>query len=212
MTSFRAIKKIALSMEEMKEDNQNNITVVPPLLRRDIISISPESGDYLHGYMMNNGLISSIEDFHKSHPEIVLHFFWNNLEANEETHLDNTLSYHLIDDVKFLNLLANCKAYAAAAGFESICEAMYLGKPILMVSEHIAHDCNAHEAIRMGAGIAASSFDLDKLLQFSVSYQINKKFLFWARSSERCILQEIEEVINHHSYSSMSNYSKCMSV
>lgn len=208
MTSFRAVKRIALSMEEMKQDHDNNITVVPPLLRKDITSILPENGDYVHGYMMNYGLIDSIEEFHKSHPEIELHFFWNNLDVNENTNFDNTLSYHLIDDVKFLNLLANCKAYASSAGFESICEAMYLGKPILMVSEHIAHDCNAYEAIRVGAGIAATTFELDKLLQFSNSYHINDKFILWARSSERCILHEIEEIISNHFYTGVSNYSK----
>ena len=36
-----------------------------------------------------------------------------------------------------------CKAYASTAGFESVCEAMYLGKPILMVPAHIEQDCNA---------------------------------------------------------------------
>lgn len=29
-----------------------------------------------------------------------------------------------------------------AAGFESVCEAMYLGKPLLMVPAHIEQDCN----------------------------------------------------------------------
>lgn len=63
------------------------------------------------------------------------------------------LSFHQIDDVKFLNRMAGCRAYASTAGFESICEAMYLGKPVLMVPAHIEQDCNAYDAYRSGAGI-----------------------------------------------------------
>ena len=47
--------------------------------------------------------------------------------------MDDTLSFHQLDDVKFLRYMAGCKAYATTAGFESVCEAMYLGKPLLMV-------------------------------------------------------------------------------
>ena len=69
------------------------------------------------------------------------------------TRIDETLSFHQIDDVKFLNAMAGCKAYASTAGFESICEAMYLGKPVLMVPAHIEQDCNAYDAMKAGAGI-----------------------------------------------------------
>lgn len=50
--------------------------------------------------------------------------------------------------------MAGCRAYATTAGFESICEAMYLGKPVLMVPAHIEQDCNAHDAMRAGAGLS----------------------------------------------------------
>lgn len=52
--------------------------------------------------------------------------------------------------------MAGCKAYASTAGFESVCEAMYLGKPILMVPAHIEQDCNAYDAEKSGAGIISS--------------------------------------------------------
>lgn len=61
--------------------------------------------------------------------------------------------------------MAGCKAYASTAGFESICEAMYLGKPVLMVPAHIEQDCNAYDAMKAGAGIISDSFDLQPLLR-----------------------------------------------
>lgn len=53
--------------------------------------------------------------------------------------------------------MSSCRAYATTAGFESVCEAMYLGKPLLMVPAHIEQDCNAYDAARGGAGIISDS-------------------------------------------------------
>ena len=93
--------------------------------------------NYIHGYMVNAGFADTVESFHTMHPEVPLRFFWDKTETEEVVRVDETLSYHQIDDVKFLNGMANCRAYASTAGFESICEAMYLGKPVLMVPAHI---------------------------------------------------------------------------
>lgn len=70
--------------------------------------------------------------------------------------------------------MAGCKAYASTAGFESVCEAMYLGKPILMVPAHIEQDCNAYDAEKSGAGIISSDFNLQQLLEFAKDYHPNR--------------------------------------
>lgn len=98
--------------------------------------------------------------------------------------MDETLSYHQIDDVKFLNGMANCRAYASTAGFESICEAMYLGKPVLMVPAHIEQDCNAYDAMIAGAGIIGDSFELESLLRLRENiFQIVISFIGHAVAS-----------------------------
>lgn len=33
--------------------------------------------------------------------------------------------------------MAGCKAYACTAGFESVCEALYMGKPCMMIPAHV---------------------------------------------------------------------------
>ena len=55
--------------------------------------------------------------------------------------------------------MAYC-AYATTAGLNLFGEAMYLGKPVLMVPAHIEQDCNVHDAAMAGAGIVSDSFDL----------------------------------------------------
>ena len=199
MTSLRASRRLALSFRKMESDRTERISVVPPLLRREVTAMQPEQGNYIHGYMVNSGFADSVEAFHALHPEIPMHFFWDKQDADEVTKVDATLSFHQIDDVKFLNRMAGCRAYASTAGFESICEAMYLGKPVLMVPAHIEQDCNAYDARQAGAGIIGESFDLESLLRFAGTYVPNREFIRWVRSCERQIIGELERLADQHS-------------
>lgn len=44
MTSENAKKRLALSFRKMSEDRENNLVVVPPLLRQEVTAIRPEAG------------------------------------------------------------------------------------------------------------------------------------------------------------------------
>lgn len=193
MTALRSSKKLALSFKEMDQDDEQHIVAVPPLIRQEVTAIQAEEGNYIHGYMVNAGFSDSVEQFHAMYPEVPK-FFWDKADAEEVTRIDETLSYHQIDDLKFLNGMAGCRAYATTAGFESICEAMYLGKPVLMVPAHIEQDCNAYDAMKAGAGIVSDSFNLKSLLRFAGSYSPNRNFVRWVRSSERRIIIELEKL------------------
>lgn len=195
MTACRASKKLALSFRAMEQDDEQQIVVVPPLIRQEVTAIQPEDGNYIHGYMVNSGFADSVESFHAIHPEVPLKFFWDKADAEEVTKIDETLSFYQIDDVRFLNGMAGCRAYASTAGFESICEAMYLGKPVLMVPAHIEQDCNAYDAMMAGAGIVSDSFDLEPLLRFVGRYTPSRNFVSWVRSCERRIILELERTI-----------------
>jgi UDP:flavonoid glycosyltransferase YjiC (YdhE family) len=88
--------------------------------------------------------------------------------------------------------MAGCMAYASTAGFESVCEAIYLEKPVLMVPSHIEQECNAFDAMKSGAGVSADKFDLSLLLDFTKGFIPDKEFGQWARSAEAVIINELE--------------------
>lgn len=207
LTSVSAEKRLALSFYEMSEDADNRVSVVPPLLRREILSLETKTGDYIHGYMLNAGFADSVKAFHESFPEVPLHFFWDKKDEEEVSKVDDTLSFHQIDDVKFLHYMAGCKAYASTAGFESICEAMYLGKPVIMVPAHIEQDCNAYDAARAGAGIVSDSFNLETLIDFSAAYRPNKSFVCWVRKSEQRMVAELERIADQHFMNSLPTFT-----
>lgn len=204
LTSLGASRKLALSFCEMPEDNHERISVVPPLLRREVLKTQPETGDYIHGYMLNSGFASYVSQWHKEHPEVSLRFFWDRAHEPNVKRVDDTLSFFQLDDVEFLRQMKGCKAYASTAGFESVCEAMYLGKPIMMVPAHIEQDCNALDASRNGAGIISHDFNLTELLNFAEQYEPNRQFHRWVERAPQLILNMIENAVQNYSVAGTS--------
>ncbi len=194
LTSIGSVKHLALSFRPMDPDYEHDIIVVPPLLRPEVLSLKPSAGDYIHGYMLNSGFAMDVESWHSEHPEVPLCFFWDNWEAGKVHKIDDTLTFYLIDDKEFLKQMAGCRAYASTAGFESVCEAMYLGKPILMVPAHIEQEINGFDASRTGAGIVCDTFDLSKLVEFSRDFVPDDDFPEWARMASDMIIKELEDV------------------
>lgn len=204
MIAFGAAKVLAMSFRRMPDDPSKRMKVFPPLLRRRVLSLrgadgvedpSLRDGGYIHGYMLNSGFADDVLKWHALHPQVPLRFFWDRREEAPVKVVDETLSFYYLDDEEFLRQMAGCKAYASTAGFESVCEAMYLGKPLLMVPSHIEQKCNAFDATSVGsAAVSASEFDLDLLLSFAEgAFEADTAFPGWARSAESLFLKELTE-------------------
>lgn len=196
ITALGAFSRLALSFYRAADDEEENIHVVPPLLRREVHEQHVTKGDYVHGYMVNAGFGQSVSEWHQQHPDVPLNFFWDKRGATETTRVDDTLTFHQLDDRKFLASLAGCRGYATTAGFESVCEAMYFGKPIMMIPAHVEQECNAYDAYRTGAGVISRDFDLNDLAPLLHGYQPVKGFRQWADSAEQVIMPYLEAAAN----------------
>jgi uncharacterized protein (TIGR00661 family) len=188
ITCVRAQKLLALSTKKMQNIPERRIFVVPPLLRKNVLKAQVGDGNYLHGYMLNDTYADGIILFQKEHPDVFMHFFWDRKGVEEETVVNDHLSFHSLNDKLFIKYMAGCKAYATTAGFESVCEAMYMGKPVLVVPTHIEQACNAFETSQLGAGIVADDFDLEKLLEYIPHYRKKTDFKDWVEQADKCIL------------------------
>lgn len=196
ITALGAQRRLALSFYPKADDKAHDIKVVPPLLRAEVHDVPVSSGSYIHGYMLNAGFGRSVMEWHKKRPDVPMYFFWDKKDATLETKVDETLTFHQLDDKLFLRSLAGSCGYATTAGFESVCEAMYFGKPILMIPAHIEQDCNAYDACNAGAGVAGRDFNLNLLLPLIHSYHPVEGFREWVDSSEQVILPQLEMVAN----------------
>jgi uncharacterized protein (TIGR00661 family) len=191
LTCMRATKLLALSMKSLPDVPECRIFVVPPLLRNDVLQATVSEGRYLHGYMLNDTYADEIIRFQQKHPEVFMHFFWDRKGAAKETVVNDRLTFHSLNDHLFINYMAGCMAYATTAGFESVCEAVYMGKPVLAVPAHIEQACNACETEQLGAGVVAEKFNLERLLEFIPKYQKIPEFKDWVARAEETVLKTL---------------------
>lgn len=61
----------------MEDDASRHIRIVPPLIRREVLTCEATDGEYIHGYMVNAGFADSVMKWHERHREMALHFFWD---------------------------------------------------------------------------------------------------------------------------------------
>lgn len=194
-TCLGARRLLALSFRQLADDDAQGISVVPPLLRQEALDMPRHHGDYITGYILNAGFSESVMEWHRQNPEYRMHFFWDKQGVDATTCIDETLSFHRIDDLMFLYYLANCRAYATTGGFESVCEAMYMGKPVMMVPAHVEQECNAYEVCKYGAGVVGETFDLGRLLAFRHEYEEDVEFRMWVNKAEMMVVSRLESVL-----------------
>lgn len=199
LTARKSDLLLGLSFYEMTPYFKRNIAVVPPLLRQSVREKEIRNEGFLLIYLLNSGYQGSIKKWHEKHPDVPIHCFMDDPRIKGEKKIDDTLSFHQLDGEKFLELMSQSMALVSTAGFESICEAMYLGKPALMVpvEGHYEQFVNSRDAYSAGAGVYDSKFNIDKLMTYLNGNPADSKiFKSWADQAESMIIKEINKVLH----------------
>lgn len=193
--SYGSHKRLALSFYPLPKSHSRNIEVVPPLLRSEIFELESTTEDYVLGYMLNPAYMSEVLTWKSQNPESKVHLFWDKQGASDVEERMPGLWLHKINDVEFLRYMSRCKGYVTTAGFESICEAMYLGKPTLMIPAHVEQQINASDAKSVGAGEISKDFNLSLLDDAISNYNANtEEFKRWVDSAEERILNALTNI------------------
>lgn len=202
LTAFRSEALLALSFYPMQRMQHDRIKVCAPLLRQEIAQQEIYKGKYILVYLVNAGYMKNIIEWHKQHPETEIHCFTDSPAVKGKWDYSECLHFHSLDDRKFLYYMANAAGLATTAGFESVCEAMYMGKPVMMVpvENHFEQWCNARDAASCGAGIYADYFDLTLLKEYIIQHPAQpEKMKSWAAQSEIILLQTIYDLFEENS-------------
>ena len=192
-----ASTKVALSLYEAPDLPARDLVVAPPILRRQLFDLQPNpTGDFVLVYLLNHGYAAQIIDWHKKNPQTVLHCFYDKPGAPAEFRHDDTLTFHRLDGEKFLRLMAECKYVACTAGFESLAEAAWLGKPLFLVpvENHIEQEVNAVDATSLVICIADTRFNLDRLSELPDRLN-NRKYRAWLNLADAILLRTLERVV-----------------
>jgi uncharacterized protein (TIGR00661 family) len=187
--------RLALSFYPAPDVPKRRLFVCPPILRRQLFELKADpNGDYLLIYLLNHGYASEIIRWHREHPDIPIHCFYDKPDAPAEERVDARLTFHRIHGDKFLRLMAGCRGVACTAGFESVSEGAYLGKPLLLVpvENHLEQYLNACDAEETGIGLRDTTFRLERLLG-THDGRASTRFRAWVDEAETIVMQVIEK-------------------
>jgi len=186
--------RMALSFYNAPDMPQRKFFVSPPILRKQLFELQPDfSGGHLLIYLLNHGYAAEIVQWHKENPTIPIHCFYDKPDAPAEEKIDATLTFHKIHGEKFLRMMATARGVACTAGFESVSEGAYLGKPLLLipVENHLEQYLNACDAERTGLGMHDSKFHLSRLLE-KPKGEATAKFREWVNQAEAIAMRAVE--------------------
>jgi uncharacterized protein (TIGR00661 family) len=199
LTATGSRQLLALSFNNTNLNKKGIIVPCPPLLRNEIKSVEPFKGTYLLVYIVNAGYMENIIEWHKKNPDVTLHCFTDSNKVKDKWEYSDTLTFHCLNDQQFIRYMINAAAVVTTAGFESVCEAFYLNKPVMMVpvEGHAEQKCNAFDGEQAGVGIASSSFNLTKAIDMSASDEKKTEaFKDWVNQLPEFLQAAIIEVKN----------------
>jgi len=188
--------RMALSFYQAPDMPHRKFFVSPPILRRQLFALRPDFSDgHLLIYLLNHGYAEEIINWHRENPEIPIECFYDKPGAPEEDKVDATLTFHKIHGEKFLRLMSTARGVACTAGFESVSEGAYLGKPLLLipVENHLEQYLNALDAERTGLGMYDSKFHLSRLLE-GPKGEATSKFREWVNQADAIAMRAVEKV------------------
>lgn len=192
---------MALSFYPFKTQQYRNISVTPPLLRSCIKEQEIYTGNHFLIYLVNAGYMEAVITWHKKHPDIIIHCFTDSKMVKGSWQYDDRLTFHSLHDQRFLKYMASARGIMTTAGFETVCEAMYLNKPVLMVpvEGHFEQWCNARDGAKAGAGIYAENFNIDPLIALTDhSIETSNHFKDWVDKTQDILRSFVQnEPINH---------------
>ena len=98
--------------------------------------------------------------------------------------------------MKGMRTFVRIPSLISTAGFESLCEAAWLGKPLFLVpvENHVEQQVNAIDAQQFGIGIAEKSFNLDRLAELPDRLPV-EKFRAWMNCAPDKLFQAIEQAV-----------------
>jgi uncharacterized protein (TIGR00661 family) len=141
---------------------QDKVTLVPPILRAEILNAKPTSGEHVLVYQTSTSDRDLLAELKRLSPRkfVVYGLRRDAVEGN--------CTLHNFSEQGFVRDLASARAVVTNGGLSLIHEAIYLGKPILSVPvrHQFEQEMNARYLETYGYGLAAPRIDADVLEAF----------------------------------------------
>jgi uncharacterized protein (TIGR00661 family) len=182
--AIKAARLFALSFDSQPEFGSTRI--MPPLIRRELIKGENKSDGFVLVYLLHEGLSVDLLPIFKKYPDINFSLFMNPVLINHV--FPSNVDISAPDNNEFVKKLLTCSAVITTSGFETICEAYFLNKPVYIIpsENHYEQHGNFKDAIRTGIARSYRKFEPPGLRP-----RDNHKFVNWCKLAEEKFLQTI---------------------
>lgn len=152
--------------------NSNDIEIVGPIIRDEIRTLTPHSGDYLLAYF-NKGEHQYLPHIHQALSNLNLPVV---VYGVGDCPNSGNIHYKPLSKTEFAKDLGGCRALLSTCGNQTMGECLYLKKPVLVMPEDcFEQNLNAFMVERMGIGQRTS---LDKINDESIEAFLDNDFNF----------------------------------
>lgn len=140
-------------------------TLVPPLLRPEILAASPQPGEHLLVYQTAEGSSALPEILRKAEVPSRVYGFRRDLS---EDLTEGNVTYRPFSEARFIDDLRTARAVIASGGFTLMSEAVFLRKPMLAIPlvGHFEQVLNALYLQSLGYGVFARELTPETLTSF----------------------------------------------
>lgn len=147
------------------EVSADETTLVPSILRPEILAARPERGEHLLVYQTAEGNSALPDALRATGVPCRVYGYRRDLLAPER---DGSITYLPFDETRFVDDLATARAVVAGGGFTLLSEAVFLGKPVLSVplGKHFEQIMNARYVQELGFGTVAGEATPDAIAGF----------------------------------------------
>jgi uncharacterized protein (TIGR00661 family) len=188
LTSLKAEKRIALSFQYLEDYPHSRLHIASPLLRKEVFQVKVEIGDNIVVYLLHEGFLDEVLAVAKLNPQFTFEVY------TSLKHIGKLITANILlkePDESFLKSLASSRGLICTAGFESVCEAAYFSKPILVWPSqgHFEQELNALDAVSAGLAESTDTVDMTAFFNFTGNRD-NKTYREWVNKRD-AILEDI---------------------
>ena len=161
---------------------------LPPILRPEILAATPENHGHIVVYHSFARFFEPVRDFAIRHPDVPIFAYGY---ATPPRGTPENIVFES-DDMRFVDDLVTCDAFVGTAGFQSISEAIYLGKKVAIqpIERHYEQLWNAAQVERHGLGRRIRG-SLDDALDQSVDPDLREGLATWYREGARLAYERL---------------------
>lgn len=174
-----------------------NTTLVPPILRPEIIAAARRRGEHLLIYQTAEGHDALSSTLAKTGLECRIYGMRRNIT---EEQVEGNLRYRPFSEEGFIDDLASCRAVIAGGGFTLMGEAVYLHKPMLAVplGRQFEQVLNARYLEHEGFGQSAGALDDPAVIRRFVEAipACEEKLAGYAQDGNRALFEALDGLLD----------------